>query len=121
MNFCFIRLFTAGTTGCVGCTHITLSFSVGVGDALVYPKIVTISTISCVGHTVIYFLLFTFSYFGLLLGICNDQYNWLRWSYCYLLAYYLLLAVLAFYSVFVTISMIGCVGRTVIYLSIIYF
>ena len=29
-------------------------FSVGVGNALVYPKLVTISTISCVGHTVIY-------------------------------------------------------------------
>ena len=54
MNFCLIRLFTAGTTGCVGRTHITLSFSVEVGDALVYPTIVTISTISCVGRTVIY-------------------------------------------------------------------
>ena len=54
MNFCLIRLFTAGTTGCVGRAHITLSFSVEVGDALVYLKIVTISMISCVGRTVIY-------------------------------------------------------------------
>ena len=32
MNFCLIRLFTAGMTGCVGRTYITLSFSVGMGD-----------------------------------------------------------------------------------------
>ena len=44
----------AGTTGCVGRTHITLFFNVGVGNALVYPKLVTISMISCVGRTVIY-------------------------------------------------------------------
>ena len=48
-------------------------------------------------------------------------YDWLCGSYYYLLVYYLLLAVLDFYSVFVMISTIGCVGRTVIYLSIIYF
>ena len=56
-------------------------------------------------------LLFTFSCFGLLLGICNDQYDWLRWSYCYLLVYYLLLAVLAFYSVFVVIYTTSFAGR----------
>ena len=39
------------------------------------PKIVMISTISCVGRTVIYCLLLTFSCFGILLGICNDQYD----------------------------------------------
>ena len=54
MNFCLVRLFTAVTTACVGRAHITLSFSVEVGDALVYPKIVMISTICCVGRTVIY-------------------------------------------------------------------
>ena len=80
MDFCFIRLFTAGTTGCVGCTYIIC-------------------------------LLFTFSCFGLLLGICNDQYDWLRWSYCYLLVYYLLLAVLVFYSVFVTIYTTSFAGH----------
>ena len=32
MNFCFIRLFTAGMTGCVGRTYIALSISVGMGD-----------------------------------------------------------------------------------------
>ena len=41
-------------------------------------------------------LLFTFSCFGLLLGICNDQYDWLHWSYCYLLVYYLLLVIWPF-------------------------
>ena len=39
------------------------------------PKIVTISTISCVGRTVIHCLLFTFSCFGLLLGNCRDLYD----------------------------------------------
>ena len=43
----------AGTTGCVGRTHITLFLVLG-GNALVYPKLVTISMISCVGRTVIY-------------------------------------------------------------------
>ena len=90
MNFCFIRLFTAGTTGCVGRTYITLSFSVGMDDDRRSEN-------------------------------CNDQYDKLCWSYCYLFVYYLPLAVLVFYSVFVTISTISCVGRTVIYLSIIYF
>ena len=66
---------------------------------------------SCVGRTVIICLLFTFSCFGLLLGICNDQFDWLHWSYCYLLVYYLLLAVLAFYSVFVAIYTTSFAGR----------
>ena len=44
----------AGTTGCVGHTHITLFFSVGVGNALMYLKLVMISTISCVGRTVVF-------------------------------------------------------------------
>ena len=48
-------------------------------------------------------------------------YYWLCGSYCYLLVYYLLLAVLVFYWVFVMISTISCVGRTVIYLYIICF
>ena len=90
MNFCFIRLFTAGTTGCVGRTYITFSFSVRMGDDRRSEN-------------------------------CNDQYDLLCQSYCYLFVYYLLLAVLVFYSVFVTISTISCVGRTVVYLSIIYF
>ena len=38
-------------------------------------------------------------------------YDWLCGSYCYLFVNYLLSAVLDFYSVFVTISTIGCVGR----------
>ena len=66
VNFCLIRLFTAGTTGWVGRTYIALSFSVRVGNALVYPKIVTISTISCVGRTVIYLSIIYF---------------WLFWSF----------------------------------------
>ena len=66
MNFCLIRLFMAGTTGWVGRTYIALSLSVGVGNALVYPKIVMISTISCVGHTVIYLSIIYF---------------WLFWSF----------------------------------------
>ena len=78
-------------------------------------------TTGCVGRT----------YFTLSLSVgmgddhrsvnCNDQYDKLCWSYCYLFLYYLLLAVLVFYSVFVTISTISCVGRTVVYLSIVYF
>ena len=44
----------AGTTGCVGRTYITLFSSVEAWGVLVYPKLVTISTISCVGRTVIY-------------------------------------------------------------------
>ena len=55
-------------------------FSVEVWNVLVYPKLV------------------------------NDQYDYLHWSYCYLLVYYLLLAVLAFYSVFVTIYTTSSAG-----------
>ena len=39
------------------------------------PKIVTISMISCVGHTVIYLYIIDFSCCGLLLGICRDLYD----------------------------------------------
>ena len=59
--FCMIFLlhspFTAGTTGCVGRTYIALSVSVGAWLMIANPKIVTISTISCVGHFIC--LLFT--------------------------------------------------------------
>ena len=61
--FLFHLSFTAGTTGWVGRTYITLSSSVGVGDALVYSKILTISTISCVGRTVIYMSIIYFQLF----------------------------------------------------------
>ena len=39
------------------------------------PKILTISTISCVGRTVICLSIIYFSCFGLLLGICRDLHN----------------------------------------------
>ena len=42
---------------------------------------------------------------------CNDQYDKMFWSYCYLLVYYLLLAVLVFYSVFIAIYMTSFAGR----------
>ena len=75
MNFCLIQLFTAGMTGCAGRTYITLSFSVGVCNALVYPKTVAISMISCVGRTVIYLSIIYFWLFWSLLGIYCDLYN----------------------------------------------
>ena len=75
MIFLLHSSFTTGMTGCVGHTHITLSFSVGAWLMIADPKIVTISTSSCVGRTFIYLFMFYFSCFGLLLGICRDLYD----------------------------------------------
>ena len=75
MDFCFIRLFYGWYDWLWGSYCYLLVYYLLLAVLDFYSVFVTISTISCVGHTVIYSLMFSFSCFGLLLGICNDQYN----------------------------------------------
>ena len=76
------------------------------------PKIVTISTISCVGRTVIYLYII---YFQLYAIVKISMISCVGRTVIYLYIIYFQL-----YAI-VTISTISCVGRTVIYLYIIYF
>ena len=54
MYFCLIRLFYGWYDWLFRSYLYYIVFSVGVWGALMYSKLVTISTISCVGRTVIY-------------------------------------------------------------------
>ena len=48
-----VRLLTIGMTGCLGRTCITLPLVWELCFRMLYPKLVTINTISCAGRTVI--------------------------------------------------------------------